>query len=127
MHFLMRRVSQKRCAGAWKCEYRDGRNDHHHWKHEDAAFGTGRAAAQPGWTDRMCREQTVRTDAAAVGHAEEERLCPVPRSVQTDGPPQRTRAPQAEGEHEARTTGAQKADGRLSGVHAVHKTEAEGD
>src|SRR5579864_6487384 len=75
----------------------------------------------------MRRQQAMRTDAPAIRNAEEERLCPVPRSVQANGPPQRTGAPQAEREHQARAACAKKADGRLAGVEAVQKAEAEGD
>src|SRR6185437_4368134 len=127
MRFLVHRVGQEGGAGARKREGGDEYDAKHHEKNEDAAFRTRSTAAQPGGTGGVSGEQAVGADAATVCDAEEEGLRPVPRSVQTDGPPQRAGAPQAEGEHQARTTGAEKADGGLARIQAMHEAKAEGD
>src|ERR1700760_1550684 len=121
----MRRGGEERGASARQRDRSDEYDDGHHGKYEDAALWSRAAAAHPRGTEGMRGEQTVRAGSAAVSNAEEKGLRPVPRSVQADGPPQRTCTPQAECKHQARAAGAEKADRRLPRIQAVQRAEAE--
>src|ERR1700761_5334208 len=123
----MHRGGEERGASARQRDRSDEYDDGHHGKYEDAALWSRAAAAHPRGAERMRGEQTVRAGGTAVSNTEEKRLRPVPRSVQADGPPQRTCTPQAECKHQARAAGAEKADRRLARIQAVQRAEAEGD
>ena len=75
----------------------------------------------------MGGEETALDHQAAVGDAVEERLRPVPRRVEADGPPERAGAPQAEAEDQADQPGGEQAEGRLAGVGAMAEAEGEGE
>src|ERR1700691_3255495 len=64
---------------------------------------------------------------AAVGYSVEERLGPVPRGVQADGPPERAGAPEAEAEDHGGETGGEQADGGFARVVAVAEAEEDGE
>ena len=76
------------------------------WKNEDTTFGAGESSAHERSLAKSVRGVEVVFDhEAAVSDAVKKRLRPIPRSVQADGPPERTGAPEAEAEDEAGKSG----------------------
>ena len=70
LSFAIRTVSKREENDeAHECE--DG-------KDEDAAFGTGRSAAEDGFAHGVCGEEMVLGHQAAVRDAVEKRLTPIP-------------------------------------------------
>ena len=57
-------------------------------ENEDAAFGARDSAAEDGLAYRVGSEKMMLNHESAVGHAVEEGLAPIPRSVEADGEPE---------------------------------------
>src|SRR5450755_4044576 len=111
---------------ARKGENNDEAAESQHGDDEDAAFRAGGSAAQDGLAYGMRGEKMVLRHHPAVGDAVEERLGPIPRSVEADGPPQRAGPPETEAKEQAGQTRREQPDGRLARILAVTQTEEDG-
>lgn len=75
---MRREVWDVTFAGAGKGEENDEDDEDHDGEEEDAALRAGRSSAEDGFADGVGGEEMVLDHDAAVGHAIEERLGPVP-------------------------------------------------
>ncbi len=111
---------------AWQGENNDAAGEDQDSNDEDAAFGAGGSTTEDGSAYSVGGEEVVLHHESAVGHAIQERLGPIPRGVEADGPPERAGAPETEEkEHGSQACGEQP-DGRFTGVLAVAEAEEEG-
>src|SRR5665213_2444070 len=90
---------------------------------EDAALRAGDSTGEPCAADGMGGEEMAARHQAAVRHAIEKGLRPVPGGVEADGPPQRSGAPEAEAEEKAGETRGEQAERRLARIAAVSYAE----
>ncbi len=100
-------------------EKNDEGDQDQHADDEDAAFGARGTSAEDGFTHGVSSEEMVLGQEPAVWDAVEKGLCPIPRGVEADGPPERTGAPQAQAEDDADLSGGEQTDGRLAWVVSV--------
>ena len=63
---------------------------------------------------------------SAVSDTVEEGLGPIPRGVESDGPPERAGTPEAEAEDHSAQSGGEQSDGRFARVAAVAEAEQDG-
>ena len=91
---------------------------------EEAAFGAGGAAGEDGAAGGMGGEEVVPM-RSAVGDAVEEGLCPVPRGVEADGPPEGAGAVEGEGEDAPARPTVSDTPGGFAGVAEVGRAEEE--
>src|SRR5580658_1182227 len=116
----------RRSRSAAQREQNDQRDQAQDGEDEDAAFWSGGSAAEDGLADGVGGEKMVLGHESAVGDAVEERLAPIPRSVEADGEPERAGAPQTEAEDHGGETGGEQPDGGFAWILAVTETEENG-
>ncbi len=112
------------CAG-FGGEADDEDGEEHDGDDVDAAFGAGCAAGEQRVARGVGVEEAAGAEDAAVRNAVEEALCPVPRHVEADGPPQRTGAPEGVAEDDGGKEGHHDAHGIFVGVGEMACAEDE--
>jgi hypothetical protein len=67
-------------------------------KDEDAALRVGGSAAEEWLADGVGSDEVELDHGSAIGYSVEEGLCPIPRGVEADGPPEGSEFAEFDGE-----------------------------